>query len=295
MSKIRQLTNSIAKIFFEVFIFDREKRSLLKAKWAKLNIKKYALKALDEIETYKKLEEKEAKIIWQYWHQGEKNAPEIIKKCLESTKRHYPDYQINVLSFETIKDYIELPQRFYWLLKNKKISTAHFSDILRLNLLSKYGGIWIDATMYSTSKLPQEILDSNFFVYQKNSEIDPMGNCMSCYFIKANANNLWLNMIKKSLENYWSENDFVVNYFLFEHLTTILLNESELLKDLWNEMPCIYTNNICAIQDKKFDKINECDFNKILNATAIHKLTYKTIPEGYNKKDTYLYELLENN
>ena len=146
--------------------------------------------------------------------------------------------------------------------------------------------------MYSTSKLPQEILDSNFFVYQKNSEIDPMGNCMSCYFIKANANNLWLNMIKKSLENYWSENDFVVNYFLFEHLTTILLNESELLKDLWNKMPAYKAGETCEMQFKFFKNYDKEDFEEILNRNQIHKLTYKNIPNTI-KKDTYGSQLLE--
>jgi hypothetical protein len=58
-------------------------------------------------------------------------------------------------------------------------------------------------------------------------------------------------------------------------------------------MPCIYTDNVCAIQDKKFNKLDKKEFESIIKATSIHKLTYKTIPEGYKEEDTYLSKLLE--
>ena len=287
-----RIKNSIIKLFLELFVLNRHKRSILKAKWAKCNLKKYTKLALSKQKKYQSQEESDEKIIWQYWHQGEENAPKIIKKCLDSIKKHYPDYKINVLSFDTIKNFVELPQRFYWLLENKKIPIALFSDILRLNLLSKYGGIWIDATMYATGKLPEEILGADYFMFQKNSKNDSMQNNNSCYFIKSKKNNSFLEAIKTTLEIYWSKNDFVINYFMFEHITTIL-SSSDILKEEWQKMPIVYTNNVCAIQDKKFEKINSDDFEKIINSTSIHKLTYKTIPSDYNEVDTYLGKLLQ--
>ena len=288
-----KLKNNIVKILLELFVFDKHKRSILKAKWAKYNLQKYVDYATNNLKNTN--DEENPKIIWQYWHQGEDKAPTIVKKCLETIKKYYPDYQINVLSYETIKDYIQLPERFYWLLKNDKISVAHFSDILRLNLLSQYGGMWIDATIYATGKLDDKILNSNFFMFQKNPKIDPSQNNNSCYFVKANKGNIFLEAIKLAFEKYLSENDFIMNYFTFEHLVTMLSNSTEELTEIWNKMPCIYTNDICAIQDKKFNKIDKSDFDKILNSTTIHKLTYKTIPEGYSEKDTYLSKLLEIN
>lgn len=285
-----KIKNSIVKLFLELFIANKQKRSILKAKWAKYNLKKYLITNTNQNNSK---EEKEEKIIWQYWHQGEEKAPDIVKKCLNSIKRHYPDYQINILSFDTISNYIELPQRFYWLLENGKISTAHFSDVLRLSLLSKYGGIWIDATMYATGKLPNKIIEADFFMFQKNSKIDQMQNNNSCYLIKSRKNNIFLESIKSSVEKYWSENDFIINYFMFEHLVTMLSNLNKKLSEEWNKMPCIYTTNVTAIQDRKFEKLDKAVFESILKETSIHKLTYKTIPEGYNEENTYLSKLLE--
>lgn len=286
-----KIKNSIVKIFLELFVLNKHKRSILKAKWAKYNLKKYANIALKE-NNDNSIAENE-KIIWQYWHQDKKNAPEIIKKCLSSIKKHYPDYKVNVLSFDDIKDFIELPQKAYWLLENKKIPIALFSDILRLNLLSKYGGMWIDATMYATGKLPEEILEADFFMFQKNPKTDSMQNNNSCYFIKAKKNNIFLEAIKSSIENYWNENDFVINYFLFEHIVTLLSNSNEKLSKEWEKMPLKYTTNVTAIQDKKFKKLDDEDFYNILKETTIHKLTYKTIPENYKEENTYLSKLLE--
>lgn len=284
-----KLKNSIIKILLELFIFNKEKRSILKAKWAKLNIEKYAKLALKKYTCFKSQTEIESKIIWQYWHQHESNAPEIVKKCLESTKKYYPDYKINVLNFKTVKNYINLPEKFYTLLEEKKIPIAIFSDILRLNLLSKYGGIWIDSTMLSTSRLDDEILNSSFFVYQKNPKIDKMQNCMSCYFIKSNANNLWTNLIKEALELYWNENDYLINYFMFEHMVTIL---ADFLKNEWVKIPYHNTDKVTSMQDNMFKKYSEEEFNKILNNSAIHKLTYKSIPKDIDK-ETNLAKILE--
>lgn len=46
------------------------------------------------------------------------------------------------------------------------ISNTHLSDLLRLELLIRYGGLWIDSTTYMTGTIPAYIDDSNFFVYR---------------------------------------------------------------------------------------------------------------------------------
>lgn len=45
------------------------------------------------------------------------------------------------------RDYVELPEYIIQRWDKKQISPAHFTDLLRLQLLIKYGGTWIDATV----------------------------------------------------------------------------------------------------------------------------------------------------
>ena len=76
------------------------------------------------------------KIIWIYWHQGLKNAPEVVKKCVLSWQEHNPSYEIRVLSDAEIKRYIDITLPVFQ--KSKKKSLVAYSDVLRINLLHKY-------------------------------------------------------------------------------------------------------------------------------------------------------------
>lgn len=277
-----KIKNSIVKIFLEIFIPFKAQRNILKSKWVKLNLKKYADKSIEKINEIDNLEHNDSKIIWQYWHQGIENAPEIIKKCVESVKKYHPEYQINILSFDTIKDYVEIPQKFYTLLEQKKIPIAIFSDILRLNLLSKYGGMWIDSTIFLTGRIPDDILNSDFFVFKKNPKNNVSRNAMSCFFIKSSSNNIWLHLIKNSLKEYWDENNYLINYFIFEHIATILACANEELMKKWEEIPYHKMENTGLLQKILFEEFNQEKYNEIISKTNIHKLTYKNYPNEIN-------------
>ena len=129
--KILQIKNNIFKIFIELFVFDRKKRARIKARWAKAHLKKYVDKALKNIK-YNDIDNNPNNKIWIYWHQGLDNSPELIKKCIESIKYYESDKEINILSFDTISEYVDIPQHYYDLVNSGKMKIAHFSDVLRL-------------------------------------------------------------------------------------------------------------------------------------------------------------------
>ena len=85
--------------------------------------------------------------IWICWLQGIDKDPSLIKRCYKSIKDNFKDSKI-VVDESYINDYVELPS--YIMEKDGKgiITKTHFSDILRLELLSQYGGTWIDGTVY---------------------------------------------------------------------------------------------------------------------------------------------------
>ena len=273
---MNKLKNSIFKILIELFIFDKVKRSKIKARWAKRNLEKYL-----DVHAEGQLPPNESHLplaLWSYWHQGKENAPELIQRCFESVQKYEGDREINILSFDTIKDYVELPQRYYDLVSSGKMPVALFSDILRMYLLTQYGGVWIDSTILLTDKIPQEIIDSSFCVVRKDPEKDNQENKMSCYFIRADKNSPNLNAIKRTLENYWAENDFMINYFMFEHISTMLSDKTPELKAEWDKMPYL-DGEICGklqtIMDKNF---SQEEFNELKSETFMHKLTYKKQP-----------------
>lgn len=80
-------------------------------------------------------------IIWTFW-EGEPNK--FVDKCILSWKNYNPEYKINIITKENYRDYINIDLS---KIKHTNDSLARYSDYIRLCILSKYGGIWIDASI----------------------------------------------------------------------------------------------------------------------------------------------------
>jgi hypothetical protein len=82
------------------------------------------------------------KKIWTYWDND--NLPDIIVKCIDTWKKQNPNYEIIVLSKQNLSKY--LPDVDFSKIKHID-SATRFSDMVRLHVLAKYGGIWSDASI----------------------------------------------------------------------------------------------------------------------------------------------------
>lgn len=88
------------------------------------------------------------KIIWSYW--ADENPPELVQKCVNSWKKHNPDYDIRFLNKNTVSFWY--PELNLKELKHND-KPARESDFIRLSILPKYGGFWVDASMVMTKSL----------------------------------------------------------------------------------------------------------------------------------------------
>lgn len=79
------------------------------------------------------------RVIWIFW--ANPLLPDDINICVSRIKELNPNYVINVLNEITIKDFIDID------LDRKDMPLANISDLIRLKLLEKYGGVWLDASI----------------------------------------------------------------------------------------------------------------------------------------------------
>ena len=96
-------------------------------------------------------------VIWVMWWQGEKEMPPIIRMNYNSLKRNANGHKINLITNENYLNLVELPDYIISKFERNIINLTHLSDIIRVALLSKFGGLWLDATIYVTSPLPEEM------------------------------------------------------------------------------------------------------------------------------------------
>lgn len=114
--------------------------------------------------------------IWVFWGQGEASMPPLVKACYRQLTRF--NKNVLLITFDNVGDYIDLPEKVYHKVLNGKLSWAHFSDIIRTSLLAKYGGLWLDATVWVSGTLPiDKILEMPFWSANYKSEHVPTDVC----------------------------------------------------------------------------------------------------------------------
>lgn len=143
------------------------------------------------------------KKIWILWLQGYDNMPEKVKKCYNTWQKHNPDWEIILLDKEKINSYlnisIPLQQRA------AQLPNVTQSEIIRLNLLKKYGGVWADATCFCCRPLDEwlpKYMNSGFFAFSKPGK-DRM---ISSWFLAANKGNELIDIYCKRVNRFWLEN-----------------------------------------------------------------------------------------
>ncbi|MEI5994941.1 capsular polysaccharide synthesis protein [Candidatus Enterococcus mansonii] len=216
--------------------------------------------------------------IWICWLQGEDNAPLIVQKCIQSIRDHNKEKEIVILTFENINTYLTLPD--YIMEKREKgiISDAHFSDIIRLEVLITYGGTWMDATILCTNHLPEWITDSKLFVYRTTylqNEVVPI--VASSWFISASdSNNEILTTTRSMLRDYWKEHNVLINYYLFHLFFTIATQK---YPEQWLAVPKKGNTDPHFLQFELNNTYNNQFYEQLKELSPIHKLTYKGLDD----------------
>ncbi len=230
-------------------------------------------------------------IVWQYWGQGTRAEalPDIVRICFASVDRYKGEHQVIRLSDETIAEYVALPSFVYDKLRNNDSFTrTFFSDLLRLALLTTYGGVWLDATILLTAPLSQKYCKMPFFAFQRsNDEPDKLywrGSYVYYYgwdkrykvrllnsIIFARPNNELLVALYALILNYWKERSAITEYFFFQ------IYFQEMIEGYWRDYNCPIIND--CLPHILQTKINGGAYHRISYQEAamlcsMHKMTY---------------------
>ena len=154
---------------------------------------------INEIYLYNSLIYRNKKIIFTFWEPKEK-IPGYLKLCIKTWKKYFTDYEINILDYKSAKEY--LGEYLFSRIICKNMSIPMQADGLRVALLKKFGGIWLDA---------DTIILSNKFIKQlENYELAMIGDneYKSQYIgfiygsIKSSLLKIWLKQIIKKVKFY---------------------------------------------------------------------------------------------
>lgn len=252
--------------------------------YAKGDIEKYVLQPIKNIENSEK-------IIWQYWGQGfsKKNVPEVVQMCFDSVDKYKGDYTVIRLCDDDLNKYIDLPQYVYEKYNNGTFGKAHFSDLVRLALLSTYGGVWLDATILLTAPLQDMLVNSIWFMYQRDYRQEDQKQWRRTYayyfswhkdfkvrllnsVIYARKDACVIIDLFQLLLYYWRTENNVKDYFFFQILFSQYI-------DRFSERNCFIVSDCLPNLLQMFitGSYRKYSVLEILKQISIHKLSYKTV------------------
>lgn len=114
------------------------------------------------------------KIIHFFWF-GSNPKGEKEQKCIDSWKKHCPDYEIKEWNESNVDlDIVPFVRQAY---EAKKYAFA--SDVLRLWAIYTYGGIYLD-TDVELIKSYDDLLDNEGFIGFENNDFVNTGQCVAC-------------------------------------------------------------------------------------------------------------------
>ncbi|WP_247905408.1 capsular polysaccharide synthesis protein [Streptococcus anginosus] len=232
-----------------------------------------------------------SKKIWICWFQGLNDAPHVVQECIASLRKHLVDREVVVLTDENYHQYVTFPDYITEKIEQGSILKAHLSDLLRLELLTKYGGTWIDGTVFcSSSDIPSYMLDSDLFLFQNlKPGLDGQVLAISNWFITASySNHPLLNITKDLLYDYWRNHNSAIDYFIFHHFFQIAIEE---FPEYWNQVVPFNNSTPHILQLRMFEEYDEKIYRAIIEQTPFHKLTYKFEDEKLEIPNTYYKNL----
>lgn len=208
--------------------------------------------------------------VWSYWDGPEREAPPLVRACIAQLRRVHPEARI--LDAAAARDLVPLPPVVARRLRDRP---AHRSDLIRVHLLERHGGIWVDATAFAPAPLTEPVtarLGSGAFYLRWG------GQQISNWFIAARRGNPLIALQRAALEAWWRERDELPDYFLYHRLFEALVAEDPTARRIAKAMPKVSTIPSHLLQLVMLRPYDPEEVGLILQAAMVQKLSYKYDP-----------------
>lgn len=254
----------------------------------------------DIIEKYRNIKEKDINLsseryIWSLWWQGEETAPELVKACLRQLRKNANGAKLIIITKDNYSDYIDIPE--YILEKRKKgyISFAQLSDIIRFTLLEKYGGMWLDSTIYTSKPIPEEYFKYPFFSQHTkwSASCYVQHNLWHGFSIASQPGGKLVSFAKEMFFDYWIDHDVLVDYFMIDYIIMLAYKHFPDIKSEIDNLP-YSSERLYNLVDILCDEYNEEYFNQLMEECIFSKLNWhKKYKTEINGKETYYSHIVK--
>lgn len=221
--------------------------------------------------------------IWVFWGQGEENMPPLVEACYKQLI-HFNN-NVKLVTNKNITEYITLNPIIFAKVRKGSISWAHFSDIVRTTLLAKYGGLWVDATVWVSQKVPFHTL-SDLDIFSPNGKVLQTNKSVQfwtsydwnwstwCLWSKNTGNKLFLfvsSMLQAIGEREKCWPDYVIQDYLIYYACRNFLDVQKSMKKIQG-FSGKKRNDFASMMNQPF---NMNQYNDLISSDFAFKLSFR--------------------
>lgn len=208
--------------------------------------------------------------VFTYWHQGFAQAPAIVRRCHESMQQHTAPGRLHELDASNLGFYSGLPTQ---VVRDIGTNYTHLSDLVRLDVLSRFGGVWLDATCLLTGdaiNAEPSLTHQNFFVFNYS------GPRIGTWFMASRPGGYSTLMLREAMILWWERERRLLDYFQLHYMLEMLYWFDERFASEWDTSEHQHPRTALALQAALHRPNRDGLFERLLKDSWVHKLTYKS-------------------
>lgn len=239
------------------------------------------------------------KKIWVLWYQTNSEIPLVPRKCMERLRK-LKGFEVIFLDENNISDYVDISD-IKGYLDSGELFIQGFADIVRMRLLRRYGGIWLDSTMavLSEDKFYQLMDTLSFFTIK--SKVEPMWRFVaygkwSTFCWAGTCDNPFFACIDDCMTYFLKKNGGFFEYLHMDYTINACYKNVPFIKNMIDTLPswCENTSLIARKINEPYEESFYCDY---IEHNPLCKLTYKDqtpIERTENNSLTYWGKIMED-
>lgn len=204
----------------------------------------------------------------------------LVRECYDRIKHFNPDKRVILITEENMEQYVSFPS--YILEKYRKgiISKTHMSDLLRAELLARYGGVWMDATIYTFGSVPEHFYNKTLYTgkcrYDKKDLNVSRNRWTSFFWVSPWPEHIFFRFLSDFWREYWKDQDTLIEYLLIDYVIDLGYRTIPLIR---RELDAVDENG-CGVNLWMLLRMLREDFSpesieRICQENWMQKLSYK--------------------
>lgn len=222
--------------------------------------------------------------IWTYWAQGWDDLPEVVAMC-HRRLREMGGPDVVRLDAESATQLVQIPADIDAI----EMGHAARSDLLRLELLGRFGGTWIDATCFVTEDPRPHLArlgTDGFFAFEK------AGSTLATWLMVSERDGYLVRMVRSALHAYLRERKEWSFYFLLHYVFESLVLCDEDFQRLWMRSPRPKLGAPTAFMRHRTEPVDQLDLDSLFGESFVQKLSYRYIDDALKIPGSFMNHLL---